>query len=291
MPTKASEKPLDIHLHPSTENYLNGCLRPFLEDLKAFFKLSLVPMTEEAMVEDIRKQNIQAVLLGWDCETATGCPPLSNQWIGEMVARYPETFVLGFGSVDPYKKDALDEMKRCFYDYGLKGFKFHPSAQKFFPNDKRFYHLFEFCQEKKLPVLIHTGMTGLGAGMSGGGGIKIKYTKPVPCIDDLAADFPELTIIAAHPSWPFQEEMIAIALHKANVYIDLSGWSPKYFPESLKREMKGRLNKKVLFGSDYPFLRPERWLKDFEKLEMEKEKRENVLFRNAWKILDLKEAK
>ena len=95
--------------------------------------------------------------------------------------------------------------------------------------------------------------------MPGGGGVRLKYSNPM-CVDDVAADFPELDIILAHPSFPWQDEALAIAVHKPNVYIDLSGWSPKYFPENLIRYTNTQLKHKMLFGSDYPLITPDRWL-------------------------------
>ena len=81
--------------------------------------------------------------------------------------------------------------------------------------------------------------------------MRLKYSNPMS-VDDVAADFPDLNIILAHPSFPWQDEALAIAVHKPNVYIDLSGWSPKYFPEILIRYTNTQLKHKMLFGSDYP---------------------------------------
>ena len=106
-------------------------------------------------------------------------------------------------------------------------------------------------------------------------------------LDDVAADFPDLTIILAHPAVPWQEEQLAVVLHKANVFMDLSGWSPKYFRPILTQYATSLLQDKVLFGSDYPVLKPERWLKDFETLEMKPEVRQKILLENARKLLKL----
>ena len=141
----------------------------------------------------------------------------------------------------------------------MRGFKFHPSIQAFEPNDRAVYPLYEELQSLGVPALFHTGQTGIGAGLPGGRGIKLRYSDPM-LLDDVAADFPGLTIIMAHPSVPWQDAAISVATHKANVYIDLSGWSPKYFPPQLVKAANGLLKTKVLFGSDYPLLRPERWI-------------------------------
>ena len=99
--------------------------------------------------------------------------------------------------------------------------------------------------------MIDVGMTGMGAGMPGGMGAKTRHAHP-SSIDALAADFPSLTIVMAHPGYPWIDETTAVALHKGNVFWEMSGWAPKYLPPSLVRDMRGRLADKMMFGSDYP---------------------------------------
>ncbi len=181
----------------------------------------------------------------------------------------------------------MAEVERAVTELGLKGLKLHPIVQAFYLNDRRFYPLWETCSALKIPLLIHTGTTGVGAGVPGGNGLKLKYARPIPYIDDIAADFPDLTIIGAHPSWPWQEEMLALAVHKTNVYIDLSGWSPKYFSPSLIKYTNTLLQDRVLFGSDYPFLSPERWISDFEKVGFKPEIWDKILLENARRLLGL----
>ena len=121
-------------------------------------------------------------------------------------------------------------------------------------------------------------------GMPGGMGMRLKYSNPM-YMDDVAADFPDLKIILAHPSFPWQEEALSVATHKPNVYIDLSGWSPKYFPPILVRYINSILQDKMLFGSDWPVITPDRWLSDFAKLEIRDDIRPKVLKANARKLL------
>ena len=102
---------------------------------------------------------------------------------------------------------------------------------------------------------------------------------------------PDLVIICAHPSWPWQDEMLAVAMHKANIYIDLSGWSPKYFPSSLIQYANTFLQDKCLFGTDHPFIKPERWMADFEKLLIKPEVKRKILLENARGLLRLNEKK
>ncbi len=248
---------------------------------------SMVDVQE--VLELYRRNDVVAVPIGWDEETRTGRPPLDNDIVAKQVAENPEVFISGWACVDPWKgAAAVREAERAIKELGLLGLKFQQAAQAFFPNDRRFYPLWEKCVELKIPVLFHLGTTGYGANQPGGAGIRLKYTQPIPYLDDVAADFPELTIVGAHPAWPWQEEMLAIVLHKTNVHIDLSGWSPKYFPESLKRDVNGRLQDRVMFGSDHPFIPLERWLADFEGEGYKPEVVEKVLYKNAQRILGLR---
>ena len=141
-------------------------------------------------------------------------------------------------------------------------------------------------QAAGLPALFHTGQTGVGAGMRGGYGMRLKYSNPM-YIDDVAADFPDLKIIMAHPSFPWQDEALAVATHKPNVYIDLSGWSPKYFPPILIKYANSLLKDRMLFGSDWPAILPDRWLADFEKLDIKPEVRPLILKENARRLLGI----
>jgi predicted TIM-barrel fold metal-dependent hydrolase len=137
-----------------------------------------------------------------------------------------------------------------------------------------------------LPALFHTGQTGVGAGVPGGMGILLHYSNPM-YLDQVAADFPTMPIIMAHPSFPWQDEALAVATHKPTVYIDLSGWSPKYFPQNLVQYANTLLKTRVLFGSDYPVIAPDRWIADFEKLDIKAEVRPLIMRENAIKLLKL----
>ena len=241
------------------------------------------------MAETYRRNDVVALPIAWDEESRTGRPPLPNDFIAQIMKEHPDVFVSGWAMIDPWRgKAAVKEAERAVKELGLIGLKFQQAAQQFFPNDRRFYPLWEACQEMGCAVMFHMGTTGYGVGMPGGMGIKLKYARPIPYMDDVAADFPRLKIVGAHPAWPWQEEMLAIVIHKSNVFIDLSGWSPKYFPESLKREVNGRLQDRVMFGSDHPFIPLERWLADFEKEGYKPEVVEKVLYKNAQSILGLK---
>ena len=277
-------KAIDIHVHPPAPGRKTLTSDP---GIRAYFRSALNHETAEEMAEYYAKLDIFGVLFQIDFETASGSKPVPNDYIVELVERYPKQFI-GFGSVDPWKgRVAVREAERCAEELKLPGLKFHPQQQAFYPNDQRFYPLWETCQRLGLIVLFHTGTTGVGVGRPGGGGIKLKYAKPIPYIDDVAADFPELTIVMAHPSFPWQDEQLAMLVHKPNVYMDLSGWSPKYFSPLLVQYAKTLVQDKVMFGSDYPVISPERWLNDFDALGFDETVRQKILIDNAKRLLKL----
>jgi hypothetical protein len=226
-----------------------------------------------------------ALLLAWDAETATGRPRVPNDLVAEACRAYPDTFV-GFGSVDPLKGPrAVEELDRIA-ELGLKGVKLHPSLQAFAPNEEQHWPLYERCQELGLTLLFHTGTSGIGAGQPGGQGIRLDFARPI-LLDAPAAAFPDLKIIAAHFGYPWHLELLAMALHKTNIYIDISGWSPRYIPTEVVRDMKGRLQDQFLFGSDYPFLQPQRCLDELQALDIPAPVLQKVLVDNGKRLLGI----
>ena len=277
-------KAIDIHIHPPTPGGRSLTSDP---GVRSYFRSAISHGSAEEMAEYYAGLDIFGVLFQIDSETATGAVPTPNDYVAELVDRYPTQFI-GFGSVDPWKgRAAVREAERCASELKLRGLKFHPQQQAFYPNDQRFYPLWEVAQGLGLTVLFHTGTTGVGIGRPGGGGIKLKYARPIPYIDDVAADFPDLTIIMAHPSFPWQDEQLAMLVHKPNVYMDLSGWSPKYFSPLLVQYAKTLVQDKVMFGSDYPVISPERWLNDFDALGFDEGVRQKILIENAKRVLKL----
>ena len=243
--------------------------------------------TAQAVADYYRARNMAAVIFTVDDEAGLGRRRIPNEEVAEVAAANADVLI-PFASIDPHKgKLGVREARRLIEEHGVRGFKFHPNTQAFWPNDRDFYPLYEVIAEAGLIALFHSGQTGIGAGMPGGGGVRLKYSNPM-CVDDVAADFPELKIILAHPSFPWQDEALAVATHKPNVYIDLSGWSPKYFPAILVCYTNTLLKDKMLFGSDYPLITPDRWLADFEKLPIREDVRPRVLKDNAARLLGLR---
>lgn len=278
---------IDLHCHPNTNEW-HRTLQPYFDALRIYWHHDWKPKTEEEIVQELKDAGVQVLLVAFDAETAIGTPKTTNDHVASLRRKYPDTIIQGWASVDPWKgKLAIQEAERAIKELGLIGVHFHPVVGQFAPDDKRFYPLWEKMVELKAPVMIDTGFTGMGAGVPGGMGGHLKYAKPFPALDDLAADFPDLTIIAAHPAWPWTEEMIAIALHKANVYWELSGWGPKYFPDTLKRDISRRLQDKIMFGSDYPSITHKKLIQDWESLGYKDEVLEKVFYKNAQRVLQL----
>jgi predicted TIM-barrel fold metal-dependent hydrolase len=246
---------------------------------------TLLPTMDETAAY-YRDRKVGCVIFPVDAERETGFRRYSNEEVAEIAARHSD-IMIPFASIDPAKgKLGAREARRLVRDFGVRGFKFHPTMQGFYPNDRSAYVLYEAIQEEGCIALFHTGQTGVGAGAHGGMGMRLKYSHPM-YLDDVAVDFPDMPIILAHPSFPWQEEALAVATHKPNVYIDLSGWSPRYFPPILVQYTNTMLKHKMLFGSDWPAITPDRWMADFETLPIRDEVRPMVLKGNAARLLKL----
>jgi len=277
---------VDLHVHLPVKEWLDGSMAPYRANTERYFRTRVEERTIDELALEYAQEQVFGILLAWDAETATRRPPLTNDFVSSIVRRHPNRFAF-FASVDPWKGPAaVAELERAAGELGAIGAKFHPSVQDFYPSDERHFPLWEKAAALRLPCLFHTGSSGIGAGMPGGQGIKLDPARPIH-LDVVAARFPDMPIIAAHFGWPWHPELIAIALHKRNVYLELSGWSPRYYPAELVREIGGRLMEQTLFGSDYPFLKPGRILEEFERVELKPEAREKILRGNAARLLRL----
>ncbi len=278
---------IDTHTHAevSCRQPVDGVWQEYEDAASLYFKAGKRPTVAET-VAYYRERKIGLVMFTVDSEFQIGSHRIPNEEISDA-ARENADIMLAFASIDPHKgRLGVREARRLIEEHGVRGFKFHPTCQGFFPNDRMAYGLYEVIAEHRLPAIFHTGHSGIGSGMRGGGGLRLKYSQPI-FIDDVAADFPDMTIIMAHPSWPWTDEALSIALHKPNVYIDLSGWLPKYFPPQLVRYANGPLKTKMLFGSDFPLICPERWIEEFRKADFRPEVHDLILKQNAIRALGL----
>uniref|UniRef100_UPI003D8AC270 4-hydroxyphenyl-beta-ketoacyl-CoA hydrolase n=1 Tax=Gordonia sp. B7-2 TaxID=3420932 RepID=UPI003D8AC270 len=279
---------IDFHTHVE----IDGCGHRSMDDElmaaseKYFRSGEERTPTIESIADHYRVRNMAAVVFTVDAASASGHTPNNVEEIAERAAEFNDVLI-PFGSVDPWQgKAAVRRVHRLVEEFGVKGFKFHPSMQGFEPNDRRFYPIYAAIEEAGVPALFHTGQTGIGAGLPGGHGIKLRYSDPM-LLDDVAADFPFLTIVMAHPAVPWVDAQISIATHKANAYLDLSGWSPKYFPPQLVKAANTMLREKVLFGSDFPVIQVDRWRKDFAALDIKPEVAPLIFRENALRVLGI----
>jgi predicted TIM-barrel fold metal-dependent hydrolase len=277
---------IDLHCYPGTAEWI-ASQGPFVEALAKYWKRPWVAKQESEVIADFETAGVEAVLVAFDIESVAGAPPVTNEYVAGFRDRHGGTVIQAWAAVDPLKgKAALAQAEEAIKKLGLLGFHFHPIMGRFSVDDPKFFPLFELIQSLNVPVMVDVGTTGMGAGLPGGLGSKLRHAHPL-AIDDLAANFPDLTIIAAHPGWPWVDEMTAVALHKGNVFWEVSGWAPKYFPESLKRDIRGRLQDKIMFGSDYPSMPYERIFREWEEMNLPDETMNKVFHENAERVLKL----
>ena len=276
---------IDVHTHAwKSALAVDDKLTQSQEAMGRYFRYQPQHQTVPEMAEMYRKLRMAFVVFTLDSPREPR--KITNEEIAELAHKNADV-AIPFASINPHRgAEGVKAAKRLIADYKVRGFKFHPSVQEFFPNDRMAYPLYEVIAEAKLPALFHTGQTGVGAGTRGGGAIRLKYSNPLH-LDDVAADFPDMPIILAHPSFPWQEEALSVATHKPQVYIDLSGWSPKYFPPILVQYANTLLKDRILFGSDYPVISPGKWVEEFEKLPIKPQVRPLIMKENAARLLRL----
>ena len=277
---------IDVHCYPNTREWI-ACQQPYVDALAAYWNRPWLPKQEEEVVQEFTAAGVEAILVALDLETTIGTPPCSNDFVSAMQKRHPNRIIQSWAAVDPFKdEEALNEARHAIEDLGMLGFHFHPIMGHYAVDEPGLNPLFETIAGLGVPVMIDVGTTGMGAGMPGGLGARLEHARPL-AIDNLAARFPALTIIAAHPGWPWTDEMTAVALHKGNVFWELSGWAPKYFPPSLRTDIRGRLREKMMFGSDHPSLPYERILREWDELGYDQSVLELVFHANAERVLGL----
>jgi uncharacterized protein len=274
---------IDVHVHAWAPGAVDE--DPMLVQAAKYFGDVQPPASLDAMAAYYRERRMACVVFTVDGKNQTKAHVTNDEVLA--FAERNDDIVIPFVSVDPTRGTAgVREAERLIETGQVRGFKLHPQTQGFYANDPAYYPFYEVIEAAKLPIIVHTGHSGMGTGMRGGGGIRLKYGNPM-LLDDVAVDFPDMPIILAHPSFPWQDEALSMCLHKPQVYIDLSGWSPKYFPANLVQYANTQLKHKVLFGSDYPVLTPDRWLRDFATLPIKDDVRPLILKENAAALLGL----
>lgn len=278
---------MHTHVHHSVKDDPSAVGEALQAMAKYFRADGIPPGTVPDLAAYYRQRNLAAVTFYVDTgPSADDHSLLSSDEVTEQAATNNDVLI-PFASIHPDRgQEGARHAERLITEGGVRGFKFHPNAMHFYPNDRKAYDLYEVLNAHRVPALFHTGQSGAGAGTRGGGGMRLKYSNPLH-LDDVAVDFPDMPIILAHPSFPWQEEALAVAVHKPQVYIELSGWSPKYFPPILVQYANTLLRDKVLFGSDFPLITPERWMSDLEKTGIRDDVKPGLLKGNAVRLLGL----
>lgn len=278
---------LDMHVHIEVGADGRPSLPPALAEAAShYFKADIARPDLTSIAGYYRERSMAAVVFTVDARTNLGHEPIPSAEIAAQAADHADVLI-PFGSIDPLTGSAaIDLARELAVEHGVRGFKLHPTVQGFDPSDDAYRPLWAALAELELPVVVHSGQTGIGAGMPGGYGFKLRYSNPM-LLDDVLAENPTLRIVFAHPAVPWVEEQLSIATHKPGAWIDLSGWSPKYFPPPLVRAFGSYLQDRVVFGSDFPLLTPDRWMSDFAALEVKDEVRPKILTANALRLLGL----
>jgi len=279
---------IDVHVHAevSCHDPEDPVMGKFFDAASAYFKADRTRPTMPETIAYYRERNIAFCMFTVDCESGIGAKRVSNYEIAELAADNSD-IVIPFASIDPHKgKMGAREARDLVENYGVKGFKFHGIMQDAHPADRMAYPIYEVIAEHKLPAIFHTGHSGMGTGMRGGGGVRLKWGQPM-LIDDVAVDFPDIKFILAHPSWPWTDESLSMALNKDNVFIDLSGWSPKYFPKQVIQYANTQLRHKMLFGSDFPLIKPEKWIEAAQEAGFRDDVLPLIMKDNAVRVLGL----
>jgi predicted TIM-barrel fold metal-dependent hydrolase len=271
---------VDLHVHLPTGDWICGCVGHYLDSVERYFGTRPEPRSVEDLLGLYERLDLGGALLGWDAQGRE----IPNAELAGICERSGGRFV-GFGSVDPNREDALQRLA-AFPVLGLRGLKLHPTLQGFDPGDDRFLPFFDLAAELGLIVLTHAGTSGLGAGEPGGQGLRIDLARPI-LLDRIAARHPGMRIVLAHVGWPWHLEAVAMALHKTNVVLDISGWKYRYLPEEVRREMTRRLAGQVCFGTDYPMFDPEACLEELASLGLPEAVERRILHDNGAELLGL----
>jgi len=198
---------------------------------------------------------------------------ISNEEVAGWVAAHPTRFA-GLAAVNLRNPmEAVRELRRCVEDHGFVGLRMLPWLWELPPNDRRYYPLYATCVELGVPFCLQVGHTGPLRTSEVG--------RPIPYLDDVALDFPELKIVAGHIGYPWTEEMISLTRKYENVYIDTSAYTAKRYPPELVRYLQADGSKKVMFGSNFPMIAPQKALEDLDSIGMNAEARERFLSGNA----------
>jgi len=270
------KKIIDVWMQHPTLAFFNHSM---FESLRRWMKAE--KLTDELPVEfTIAAMDQAKVRKGLICAWwGPQGPLISNDEVASVVKQFPDRFV-GIASVNLFKPmEAIRELRRCIKDLGFKGLRIVQWLWNLPPTDRRYYPLYAECIELDIPVCLQVGHTGPLCPSEPG--------RPIPYIDEVAIEFPELRIVCSHIGYPWTTEMIAVATKHLNVFIDTSAYTAKRYPPDLLRYLKKHGRDKVLFGTDYPMITPAKCLEGIDEMLTDDEVKKLFLFRNAQRIFKI----
>lgn len=206
-------------------------------------------------------------------------PLIGNDEVAEHVRRFPDRLV-GVASVNLHRPlEAIRELRRAVRTLGFKALRIIPWLWDLPPDDRRYYPLYAECVELGIPFCLQVGHTGPLCPSEPG--------RPIPYLDRVALEFPELKIVGGHIGYPWTTEMISLATKYPNVYIDTSAYTVRRYPRELVDYLRAHGRKKVLFGSNHPAWPAPMCLEGFESLDLDAETEELFLYRNAERVFGI----
>ena len=204
---------------------------------------------------------------------------ITNDQVAEWVQERPDLYS-GVASVDisqPMK--AVRELRRCVEKLGMVAVRILPWLWELPPDDRRYYPIYAACIDLDVPFCLQVGHAGPMRPSEPG--------RPIPYLDRVACDFPELVIVGGHIGYPWTEEMISMATKYDNVYIDTSAYTPMRYPAALVEFMRGRGRTKVMFGTNWPMIPPAKCLEQVDLLQLDADARADFLAENARRVFKL----
>jgi predicted TIM-barrel fold metal-dependent hydrolase len=245
--------------------------QPWLDSLKRWAGGDIEDVPLDWTVQTYENAGVDTALLNawWGPDG----PLIGNDAVAEIVDEHPDRFV-GIGSVPLDRPmDAVREVRRCVEELGFVGIRVVPWLWEHPPNDRRYYPIYAECVEQDVPFCLQVGHTGPLKPSEPG--------RPIPYLDDVLREFPDLTVVAGHIGHPWTEEMMALATKYEDVYIDTSAYKPKRYPDELVEFIRTNGSDKVMFGTNYPMIQPDECLAGVAELGLDEETTERFLFRNA----------
>ena len=277
---------IDFRIQGTGEKFFVGgyeAMPPFMDRYKTLYDFEgLCNLPFADYLEEMERSGVSLAVL--HAEYAYGDVDQLNRTVGEFVKQFPQK-LLGFAGIDPTaSQDTVADLDLYVSEYDMRGLNLQTCVQGWYANDKRLYPLYSYCQEKRLPVSIHASVNFMT-------NRKIDYGHPL-YLDEIACEFPDLTVVASHGGWPWVTEMVAVAWKHPNVFIELGAISPKYIAkpgsgwEPVLTYGNSVLQDQILFATD-SLIPYERVFKEIDQLPLKDSVKEKFLCTNAMRVLGI----